>query len=65
MQGNDDIIVYVVEDIESILHLGRTKAYQLMSSDAFPSFRLNRRLYVTKPNFEKWLQSYTKKTFKF
>lgn len=61
----NDIIIYVVDDISKILHIGRTKAYQLMSADAFPSFRLNRRLYVTKNNFEKWLNSNTKKTFKY
>lgn len=65
MSDNNDTIVYDVEDIEKILRLGRTRAYQLMSSDAFPSLRLNRRLYVTKANFEKWLNSCTNKTFKY
>lgn len=60
-----DIIVYTVNDIQNILSLGKTRTYELMRSDGFPSFRLNSRLYVTKENFEKWLSKYTNKTFRY
>ena len=60
-----DIIVYAVGDIQQILSLGKTRTYELMRSDGFPSFRLNNRLYVTKTNFEKWLNKYTNKTFRY
>lgn len=60
-----DIIVYTVVDIQQILSLGKTRTYELMRSDGFPSFRLNNRLYVTKTNFEKWLNKYTNKTFRY
>lgn len=60
-----DIIVYRVGDIQHILSLGKTRTYELMRSDGFPSFKLNNRLYVTKENFEKWLSKYTNKTFRY
>lgn len=60
-----DTIVYTVNDIRNILSLGKTKVYELMRSDGFPSFRLNNRFYVTKNNFEKWLDRYTNKTFRY
>ena len=60
-----DIVIYTVTDIQSILHLGKTRAYELMRSDGFPSMKLNNRLYVTKPNFEKWLEKNTNKTFRY
>ena len=60
-----DIVVYTVNDIQRILALGKTRAYELMRSDGFPSFKLNNRLYVTKLNFEKWLDKYINKTFRY
>ena len=62
---NYDIIVYTVKDIQQILSLGKTRAYELMRSDGFPSFKLNSRLYVTKQNFEKWINTRTNKNFRY
>ena len=63
--AENDIIIYTVNDIQRILSLGKTRAYELMRSDGFPSFKLNNRIYITKPNFEKWLEKYTNKTFRY
>lgn len=60
-----DIVVYTVNDIQKIMSLGKTRAYELMRSDGFPSFKLNNRLYVTKQNLEKWLDRYVNKTFRY
>lgn len=60
-----DIVVYTVNDIQKIMSLGKTRAYELMRSDGFPSFKLNNRLYVTKQNLEKWLDKYVNKTFRY
>lgn len=60
-----DTIVYTVEDIRNILSMGKTKVYELMRSDGFPSFKLNNRFYITKNNFDKWLEKYTNKTFRY
>ena len=64
-QVNNDIIIYNVSDIQRMLSLGKTRAYELMRSDGFPSFKLNNRLYITKPNFERWLDKHTNKTFRY
>ena len=58
-------IIYKVSDIQTILSLGKTRAYELMRSDGFPSFKLNNRIYITKQNFDKWLEKYTNKTFRY
>ena len=64
-RDNYGIVVYTADDIRIILSLGKTKTYELMRSDGFPSFKLNNRLYVTKENFEKWLNKHTNKAYKF
>lgn len=59
------IILYTVSDIREIFNLGRTKAYELMSADGFPSFKLNNRLYVEKTKLESWIGKRQGKTFSF
>lgn len=63
--SDNDIIVYTVSDIQRIMSLGRTRAYELMRSDGFPSIKLNNRIYITKKNFEKWLDKNTNKVFRY
>jgi excisionase family DNA binding protein len=65
MNTDNDIIIYTVDDVSHMLKIGKTTTYRLMSSDAFPSFKLNRRLCVTKDNFHTWLHKNTKKIYKF
>lgn len=60
-----DTIIYTVTDVQKILSLGRTRAYELMRSDGFPSVKLNNRLYVSKENFEKWFNKQTNKTYNY
>lgn len=63
--SDNDIIVYTVSDIQRIMSLGRTRVYELMRSDGFPSIKLNNRIYITKKNFEKWLDKNTNKVFRY
>ncbi len=65
MFDNDREVLYNVDDIRRIFNLGRTRAYQLMTSDGFPSFRLNRRLYVSKDKLETWIMQNSGKTFHY
>ncbi|MCA1022132.1 helix-turn-helix domain-containing protein [Halobacillus litoralis] len=44
-----------VEDIQTILSIGRKQAYDLVNSDAFHSIRIGKRIKVSKNVFEKWL----------
>ncbi len=63
MVDNDKTVLYTVDDIQKIFKLGRTKAYQLMISDGFPSIRLNRRLYVQKEKLDAWINQNSGKQF--
>ena len=58
-------MLYTVDDIREIFQIGRTKAYQLMVSDGFPSFRLNKKLYVSSEKLSDWIDKNTRKTYKF
>lgn len=58
-------MLYTVDDIREIFQIGRTKAYQLMVSDGFPSFRLNKKLYVSSEKLSEWISKNTRKTYKF
>lgn len=51
-----DIVLYTIDDIKRIFKIGRNKALALMSSKGFPSFRINRKLYVLKDELEKWIR---------
>lgn len=64
-EDSKEIVLYTVEDIEDIFKMGRTKAYELMASQGFPSFRLNNRLYVEKEKLSRWIENRTGKTHNF
>lgn len=55
MVDKKEIILYTIDDIKQIFKIGRNKALALMSSSGFPSFRINRKLYVSKDELEKWI----------
>lgn len=61
----DKIVLYTVRDIQEIFKIGRTKAYELMSSNGFPSFKINNRVYVEEQSLENWLRKREGKTFNF
>ena len=56
-------VLYTVSDIQRIFQIGRTKAYQLLRADGFPSITLNRKIYVAKDKLEDWLNKNSGKTF--
>jgi predicted DNA-binding transcriptional regulator AlpA len=60
-----EIIMYNVEDIMRIFHMGRSKAYHLVNSDGFPRVRLNNKILVPKSSLEDWIQKHTKKQHLF
>ena len=61
----DKIVLYTVKEIQEIFKIGRTKAYELMSSNGFPSFKINNRVYVEEQSLENWLRKREGKTFNF
>ena len=54
------VFMEVVSDIFSI---GRNQAYALMHSAGFPSITINNRLYVEPAKLQKWLDTYTGRTY--
>lgn len=63
MIDNNNIILYTVDDIQAIFKIGRSKAYQLMSSSGFPTMRLNKKLLVEKSKLEDWVSKQSGKTY--
>ena len=61
----ESIVLYTVSDIQRIFKLGRTKAYELMSADGFPSFRMNNRVYVERNKLSIWIEKRVGKQFNF
>lgn len=51
----DKPILYTCKDLQEIFKCGRKKAYEIMNSQGFPSFRINTSLYVEKSELEKWI----------
>ena len=45
-----------VTDLCAILKIGKSQAYALMNSKAFPSYRLGNKLYVTDDALAEWLK---------
>ena len=58
-----EIILYTIDDIKQIFKIGRNKALALMSSSGFPSFKINRKLYVSKTELENWIAKNKGKTY--
>lgn len=56
--GND-IVLYNTKDIQRIFKVGITQAYYIMHAHGFPSFKINRMLYVEKSKLEHWIKSNT------
>ena len=44
------------EDFAQVMGMSKNNVYQLMHSAAFPSFKVGRKLYVSKNAFIRWLE---------
>ncbi len=55
--------IYTPDDIMAILHIGRSSVYKLFSSEGFPSIKMGGILRVEKSKFEKWLNTYSGRTY--
>ena len=60
-----DIVLYDVKSVQELFGLGRTNTYSLMTSDGFPSFRLNNKLYVESEALRKWIECNRGKSYKY
>lgn len=50
-------VMFNVRDIMRIFKCGRDKAYAIMQTEGFPSFRIDGTYYVERDNLEKWIRS--------
>ena len=50
-------VMFNVHDIMRIFKCGRDKAYSIMQTEGFPSFRIDGTYYVERDNLEKWIGS--------
>ena len=51
------------EDIQYIFSVGINRAREIMTGETFPSIRIGRRLYVSRPALEEWIELYAGKEF--
>ncbi len=58
-------ILYNIDDVQRIFKIGRTKAYELMSADGFPAFRLNKKVYVERGKLLDWVNKMGGKSFSY
>ncbi len=47
---------YSVEDIQGILDIGRSAAYELVKNAPFKVLRIGTTIKISKPSFDAWLQ---------
>lgn len=48
---------YTVEDIASILNIGRTSAYNLVKEGHFKTVRIGNAIRISKKSFDEWLDT--------
>jgi len=58
-----NIVLLTPKDIQQIFKIGKNKAYELMESESFPSFRINRNWYVEEEALKQWINTYTGRQF--
>ena len=52
-----------VQMIADVLGISRSKAYELVSSDGFPSLKLGNRIIVPREQFMEWVREQTGRWF--
>ncbi len=57
----DRLLTY--KDLQTILHIGQNKAYELLKSECFPTIRIGKRMYVSESHLQEWINNYTYKTY--
>ena len=58
-QRNLEPQVYTVEDLQTVLQIGRSTAYELVNRKGFPVLRLGKRILVPAAELTEWLKKNT------
>ena len=55
---SEDLPLYLtVEEIRDVLHISRTRAYEIIHADDFPAIWLGRRCVIPRDRFLAWLDA--------
>lgn len=54
--------VLTAKDVSDILKIGKNQTYMLMSSKAFPSYKIGKKFFVTDEALDEWLKKIQGKT---
>ena len=60
---NEEDRLLTAKDLQEIFQIGKNRAYELLHSQAFPTIRINGRMYVTRRHFNNWLDTYAGRQF--
>lgn len=45
-----------VNELMEYLHISRSKAYELVHADGFPSFRIGKKVLISKSSLSEWIK---------
>ncbi len=54
--------VLTVKDVSAILRISLRETYELMNSNAFPSYRIRNKHFITEEALDNWLKKIENKT---
>ena len=54
----DEIEFYTVKDLQRILHIGKSKAYDLCKLKGFPVIKIGSKTLIYKKEFQQWLREH-------
>lgn len=54
--AENNIEFYTVQDVQEILHIGKTKAYNLCKMKLFPILKIGNKTLIYKKEFYQWLR---------
>lgn len=60
VQGNSEIKLYTVKDLQRIFHIGKNKAYELINIKGFPYIKIGRNILIPDDKLRKWISENTK-----
>ena len=49
--------IMTVNELMEYLHIGRSKAYELIHAEGFPSFRIGRKVLINKASLSEWIKN--------
>lgn len=67
IKGNDENvdIVLVPAEVMEILRIGKSKMYELLHNEDFPSYKIDRRWYINKAKLIEWIDWQSEITKKY